>query len=638
MQGSGVNIEDIIHTLYNRSGILTGTTDYQIRMNGRVNQPNTSIQIDISNGGCYNIPFDQISLNARDSMLVEQDYLNLANHALIFNNLLAIKRGLYHLESAGVIPFAENGALNLDIRFNGDLLSFIPKFDRFFVDGASFSKMDLLIGGTPANPKIEHGKIELDRGELWLADVASHVQNIRGIIEKPEGTNKVIFKNIHAEVNHQALEINTIDTLITSDGKKFASWYFEDLDLDFGILSLRTSPGGIRLQIPGLMVQEEQGNLELSGKTAGETFYFAGPADHPRAWGKVVFSNSRFSFPFPAGKSAKPDKVVEFLKNINWDVRVIPGVDLVYERTIPAFLGDVNTEIVVDPESEGISFTGIIGDNSFLPSGKVHSSRGSLEYLDLNFRVESYGVSFDRSDELPEVYGRAWTSIRDSVGAIPKTIYLELYAVDKETGQHNYRARWEDFRFRLVSADPTIGETQEQVLAYLGYSVDKIKEKATTIGGAVTENYVIRPLLRPIERRLENYLGFDFVRFNSRIAKNIFQVGLSQWYGPTMLNNNFRYPDAFSPYMILLESSELTLGKYLAKNIYITYTGQLIANTNPNQNDFTFNHSFGVEYRFLKNLLLEFEYDRETLFYTPLYMEKPYLEDFRVRLRHSFSF
>jgi hypothetical protein len=638
MSGSQVNFEDITQTLYNRSGIFSGITDYKIHMHGRVNLPETRIQLNISNGNVYDIPFDQISINAHDSMIVADDYATLTNHALVFDNFLAIKRGLYHIESCGVLPFSENGSLHLDIKFNGDLLSFLPRLDRFFVDGASFSNMNLLIGGTPANPKIEQGQIELERGELWLAAVASHVQNIRGIIEKPADSNEVLFKNFHAEVDHKSLEINTVHNIVTSDGKKLDSWYFKDLDLDFGILSLATAPGGVRLQIPGLMVEGEQGDLELTGKTERETFYFAGPVRHPYAWGKIIFAKTHFSFPFPASNSTKPDVVVQFLKNINWNVKVNPGVDLVYVRTIPAFIGDVNAEIVVDPASEGISFTGIIEDNTFSPSGKAYSSRGTLEYLDLNFRVESYGVSFDRSDQLPEVYGRAWTSIRDSVEAIPKTIYLELYAVDKETGQSNYRSRWEDFRFRLVSTDPTMGETQEQVLSYLGYSVDKIKEKATTIGGAVTENYVIRPLLRPLERRLEHYLGFDFVRFNSRIAKNIFQVGLSQWYGPTMLNNNFHYQDTFSPYMILLESSELTLGKYLAKNIYITYTGQIIANTNPNQNDFSFNHSFGVEYRFFKTLLLEFEYDRETLFYTPLYMEKPYLEDFKVRLRHSFSF
>ncbi len=638
MSGAQVNFEDITQTLYNRSGVFSGSTDYNIRMNGRVNLPETQMQINISNGKVYDIPFDQISLNAHDSMIVALDYATLKNHALVLENFLAIKRGLYHIESRGVLPFSENGPLNLDVKFNGDLLSFVPRLDRFFVEGASFCNMNLLIGGTPANPKIEQGKIELDRGELWLAAVAGHVQNIKGIIEKPAGTNKVIFKNLHAEVNNRALEINTVENIVSSDGKKLESWYFKDLDLDFGILALATSAGGVRLQIPGLMVEGEQGDLELSGKTEHETFYFAGPVRHPFARGKVIFANSRFSFPFPSSNSTEPDVVVQFLKNINWDVKVNPGVDLVYVRTIPAFIGDVKAEIVVDPASDGISFTGIIADNTFSPSGKAFSSRGTLEYLDLNFRVESYGVSFDRTDGLPEVYGRAWTSIRDSVEAIPKTIYLELYAVDKETGQSNYRSRWEDFRFRLISTDPTIGETQEQVLSYLGYSVDKIKEKATTVGGAVTENYVIRPLLRPLERRLENYLGFDFVRFNSRIAKNIFQVGLSQWYGPTMLSNNFRYQDTFSPYMILLESSELTLGKYLAKNIYVTYTGQIIANANPNQNDFSFNHSFGVEYRFFNNLLLEFEYDRETLFYTPLYMEKPYLEDFKVRLRHSFSF
>ena len=636
--GSQVNFEDIVQTFNNQSAILTGTTDYEVQITGDLTRPKTSVELNITNGKVYDIPFDELGIAVQDSMLDSEDYMNWTNHVLIFQKIIAIKRGLYHLESNGILPLSENGPLRLALKFNGDILSFIPKLDRFFTDGASFSDINLEIGGTPANPKIEQGRIEIDRGELWLASVADHVQHIRGLIEKTAGSNKVFFRNFHAEVNDHALDINTVENILTSNSKKLESWYFKELDLDFGILSLATSPGGVRLQIPGLMAEGEQGDLELSGKTEKETFYFAGPVGHPNAWGKVVFSNSHFSFPFPPGDSEHPGVVVQFLKTINWDVNVFPGVDLLYVRTIPAFLGEVNAEINVDPESEGLHFTGIIEDNTFRPTGKLHSSRGRLEYLDQNFRVESYGIIFDRSNELPEVYGRAWTSVRDSVGAVPKTVYLELYAIDRETGQNNYQARWEDFRFRLVSADPTIGESQEQVLAYLGYSVDKIKEKATTVGGAVTENYVIRPLLRPIERRLERYLGFDFVRFNSRIAKNIFQVGLSQWYGPAPLNNSYRYPDTFAPYLILLESSELTLGKYLAKNLYITYTGQLIANSNPNQSDFSFNHSFGVEYRFLKNLLLEFEYDRETLFYNPVYTEKQYLEDFKIRLRHSFSF
>jgi len=70
---------------------------------------------------------------------------------------------------------------------------------------------------------------------------------------------------------------------------------------------------------------------------------------------------------------------------------------------------------------------------------------------------------------------RAWTTLRDSVGAPPKTIYLKLYAQDKETRAEKQQGRWEDFRFKLESANPQIGESQEQVLAYMGLSNGWIK-------------------------------------------------------------------------------------------------------------------------------------------------------------------
>ena len=92
------------------------------------------------------------------------------------------------------------------------------------------------------------------------------------------------------------------------------------------------------------------------------------------------------------------------------------------------------------------------------------------------------------------------------------------------------------------------------------------------------------------------------------------------------------------PYLFLFQSSEFTVGKYVSKDLYFTYTGQLIATSIEKTNYFNLNHSLGLEYRFFKNILLEFEYDREMLNYYNIYSNQMYLEDFKVRLRHSFSF
>ena len=323
---------------------------------------------------------------------------------------------------------------------------------------------------------------------------------------------------------------------------------------------------------------------------------------------------------------------------MDWDVIVKPGEDVIYVKDIPAYLDNVRTEIAVDQSSKGIEFGGIIDKGSFKPLGALESSRGRLEYLDQNFRVDYFAIEFTKFNQLPNVSGRAWTTVRDSVGAIPKTIYLELYAIDPETGQERQFGNWEDFKFKLVSADPSDGETQEQVLALLGYSVDNIGQKATNVGGAITERYLIRPLLRPLERALERGLGMDLVRFNSSIAKNLFYSSLGKQYG---YDGQPLYFDPFaesSPYLFLMSSSEVTFGKYLSEDLYLTYTGQLISVYDQTQAGYDFNHSFGIEYRFYRNILLELQYDRELLGYYNYLNQRQYLEDFRIRLRHSFSF
>ena len=74
------------------------------------------------------------------------------------------------------------------------------------------------------------------------------------------------------------------------------------------------------------------------------------------------------------------------------------------------------------------------------------------------------------------------------------------------------------------------------------------------------------------------------------------------------------------------------------ENLYLTYTGQLVSLYNNSESGFDFNHSLGLEYRFFRNILVEFEWDRELLGYYDLANQRQYLEDFKIKLRHSFTF
>ncbi|GEM_PF-3065108 len=634
---SSCELQPLIHTFYPANPWLDGTLEYTIDISGTIHQPNMYLDSRVTNGTLYKIPFDQIHLQAKDVVKPGGNFIHLQDHTLAVNTFNFVRDGQINFTADGLVPVDANDSLGVNLVFRGDFLSLLPGWVPFFPKATSNSLIEMSLARTARKWRILHGIAQIDRGELWMRAVAPHVKNISGTIKLEDGTNQVDMINIKGEVDGQLLTINTVRGVVTKSRGKLKPWYFRDLDLDFGILKMTTSGRGVNINLPGIMEPEDFGNLALSGREGSSSFYFAGPVKHPVVYGTVTLYDSRVTYPFiSSGKpGAKKSVAVEFLENIDWDVLLKPGEDVVYNRDIPAYIDNVHTELFLDEASRGLAFNGVYNNRTLKVLGRISSSRGRLEYLDQSFKVDHFWIEFNKWDDYPEIGGRAWTTIRDSLGGIPKTIYLKLYGVNKETGSVQAQGRWEDFRFKLESADPQIGETQEQVLAYMGFSVKNIKDKATSVGGAITEKYLIRPLLRPIERVLERSLGLDMVRINSNIARNLFYGTLGFADRSSPLYNPFNTSNF---YMFLMQSSELTIGKYLSPNLFLTYTGQLVSVYDKNQSKLNFNHSLGLEYRFFRNVLLEIEYDRELMGYYPLSTSQQYLNDIKIRLRHSFTF
>jgi hypothetical protein len=147
---------------------------------------------------------------------------------------------------------------------------------------------------------------------------------------------------------------------------------------------------------------------------------------------------------------------------------------------------------------------------------------------------------------------------------------------------------------------------------------------------------LIRPLVRPLERRMEKGLKLDYVRLSLQITSNLIYFGLQpRWkFLPeaSYLRSSNIY--TFDPSLLLMQGSEITVGKYVFSNFYLTYSGQLVSIYD--EPKFGLNNRFGLEYRLLQNLLLEFEYDR--FLFDPSYYNPDLYQDFRIRLKHSFNF
>ena len=200
-----------------------------------------------------------------------------------------------------------------------------------------------------------------------------------------------------------------------------------------------------------------------------------------------------------------------------------------------------------------------------------------------------------------------------------------MYLYDPETKQELEKGRWdEDVRFRLSSDNPNIvGSNEIQVLASLGYSVQSFPDKAKDVIGISTDNLIFRPLFRPVERKLEQTLGLDVIRFRSSFAKNII-----------FLNSNaYSKIDTRHRRYLLFRSTQLTVGKYLSKNVFLLYSGQLEVGLDPiyQRDGLGLRHSLDLEYRIYPNLLLELQYNYDRLLLTER-------DDKRIQIRHFFEF
>ncbi len=651
VEGHELESNFLAETLFRDRSLLQGPASYALQVEGALPRPRVRGELNLRNGKFAGNRFDDIELVFQDSIPSGAGLFDLQKHVLNVKRFRYRNEEEYTIDASGKIGLGEDGVLDLSLNVAGNVLAELPKLTDFFREPRSEGHLSLKIKGSRSAPVIQQASLTIDNGSMKFSHVLPPVSRLRVRAELPPGSRFINIETLEGDLDGRHARIYNLPA-VSVEGTQLKPVALDFLGLNLGVLVLETDRRGIPLSIPGLMRPEDVGYFTASGKKAGEKFYFAGPLETPTVRGKITLYNCRVTFPFLGmedefyGRKSEEEshswetenKVVEYLLGTNWDVLAVPGNNNRYFVNIPAYVGKVYLDLNIDHTSPGLEFTGRLADETFRIAGSVTSSRGRVEYLDVNFRVDNFGANFSRFELYPEVWGKAYTTVRDTSG-VPKDIYLVLYAMDPETHQEVSRGRWEDFRFKLVSSDPNIGETQEQVLAYLGYDLKNlasIRNKAEEVGLSMTENLLFRPLMRPLERRLERELGLDYVRFHSNIASNFYYLTFPD--RARLLKNPLLFPQAqnnnFNPALLLLQSSEVTLGKYLARNVYFTYTGRLVSFYDEAR--LGLNHRFGLEYRLLSNILLDLEFEKYQL-RTQLY-NRNQLHDFRIRVRHSFTF
>ncbi|MDZ7372864.1 MAG: translocation/assembly module TamB [candidate division KSB1 bacterium] len=603
-----------------RKGIADGLLSFWSRVRGSLAQPEFTGELLVSHGRFFFEPFDLLRVAFSPDASGESSSAPHVN----LEQLLLLRTGVYRLEGDGKVPLSADAPVELRLSGPANVLQLAADALGFLRNPRCEGEIRLQVGGTVSSPRLSGAEASFTNGRAEFPSVLPKVTEARGHLRlEPDG-----FLHLVELSGRMGGEWFRIANARASDLRcrvPLEEFVVSPLGVSAGILTFETGPRGVPLNLYGLQEKSDFGWYQFLGAEPEEPFVVAGPWSRPRIRGTWKLRDVRFQYPFVEGTGNKTSWVLDFLSRAEWDLRLLPEHNVRYVRTIPSAVDNVYVNLLIDQGGEGVKLTGCLAEGTFRLAGRIESRNGIVEYLDMDFRLESAGAEFDRASLYPVVWGRARATVTDTTG-MPTTLYLTLLMedyteerrFDQRVRDRQTRARWDRVRFQLSSDHPSAGQSEAEILGALGYSDRKLRAKAAEMVGMSAENWLVRPLVRPFERSLQRALGFDLLRLRSRIARNFIEWNLAN--------------QTYSPWY-LMRSTRWEMGKYLLNDVFLTYTGEIQSGFRYelHQQKLGLRHTIGLEYRLSPDLILELAYDYDSL----LLWQKT---DKKILLRHSFPF
>lgn len=648
-RGQDVDLSEFLGAVAGVSpGLVTGRMSFDLKTEDAVRAPDGSKRLPLrgfvkmQNGRVVWFAFDEITMNMAGAAPAERGYSYLSKNGVFFHQARYEKTSAFALEGSAYLPFNLETPVELAFSGDGNFLAVLPDLTSFFQQTASSGHLDLNVTGPYKNLTLPNSYFRFNDGFLKMSKVAPAAHDLVGEAFVDDRGTFINISKLEGTIGDAKLQLRTQESpppLFAGASNGTLPIYkplrLGKSPLHFGTILVKSSDNGVLVNVPGLMERGEVGRFAITGQDNLDEFVITGPWAHPLFKGHLALDGVDFMFPFDENAEPADTLLRKILFNSEWDVVVKSRKDNRYVQKMPTAIDKVYVNFGIDDALSRLHFTGILQDSSFRTEGALISTRGTVEYLDLNFRVEKFGAEFDKSDWLPIVYGRAWTTLTDSTN-FPYHVYLTLHTVDSVTREEVERGRFQNAYFKLSSDRPgsILENTQQQILATLGYSLENVRAKATEAVGISTDNLVFRPLIRPVERQLERHLGLDVVRLSSRFTRNFLVANFNNDTASRLASPAPGENQKESAALAMLQSTRLLIGKYLWSDLYLNYIGQV--EVGPDETLTTtlkprplLRHTLGLEYRINPAMMLQFEYD-----YNPLLVNNR--EDSRIWLRHSF--
>jgi len=611
IQSGNLNLGELVTAIYGTNQKLNGEGMVQIMAQGTPTEPQMWIWADFHDGTLGPFSFQKLKLLAREYLLLSH---GIGSGTLFIQEGTLVRSDGFEMEFGGEVPHNGNTPTEVWCRLNGNVLGLLPEWTSSVRKARGNGEAFLRFSVHPF--RLKSGALRLNQGAITFASPIPRIEKLQANLELPEGDSLIHILGCKGQIEGTPFSISNIPCPDSSLEK--SSLFLKPLGVHLGILQLTMASKGISAYIPGLMPKGEKGRIVLSGFKKGQPFCVMMFRQRVSLEGSVELSDTRLTYPFLSVKSSSgsPD-TTDVLKKIHWNVHVLPEKNVHYVREIQSPVGNVYVDLQLQDGVGGIFVEGCIQDQTFQVWGNLVSVEGTLEVLDRYFKPERLTFEYPRGGS-PIFSGRASTTVIDSTG-VPSTVWLELVALDKETGTEEKQGPWDKVQFRFSTDNPNLGRTEADLLSALDYSQEKnIKDRAYEAIGMQVENWLFRPLFRPLEKGMRRYLGLDMVKFSSTFSRNFLE-----WQ---RLNSPLLDPKWF------LQRSKVTLGISVAPGLMLMYSGEVGSGW-----QYTYplyriglRHAIFLEYIIRPELLLELEYNYDSM----LLHERR--EDKRIFLKHVF--
>lgn len=574
---------DFIQALAGKTGILSGDLDGEVLIFGDLTRPDVVASVRVEAGELLGeLAVDRFAIDA--TLGTEIDGRRL----LAIPQLSFYKEGEYSFSGELSAEPVEGGRFKAYLGGEGDFLDMLQQVDADFTSNGSQSKLHVEVGGTWNNPRFEGGELTIQKGAFTYPPAAPGELVMTTYISL-NSSGVVDSGLIRVDEGSDYLQIELLDS---SDDRVIERdpLIIPKPRIELGVLLISTSPDGINVRLPGFMKPEWLGRLRtLSADESGISISQLGDSRLSIA-GDVQIEDARFTFPFISygGNRMRPVTkwLVDRLYEAEWDLSITMGNGSHYDveitgfkdselftqigrnaflGTVAEYLDHISVDALVSPTESPLVMVGSLQDSSLRISGRLTSTSGKADYLDQTFWIEELQADFDETDIFPVISGRAATYGLDSVGrTLP--VFLTIYEIDEETGTRIPYGRFEDVTY-VLEADGY--PAQEQVLGLLGYDVTEFSQgKAEQLLTRTAMTAAKRLWLDPISRKLERATFLDEISLapGGGASASVFRQQRNEVLVDTLEATGV---------IRLLKGSNVTVGKYVTKDVFVTYTGEL---------------------------------------------------------------